>query len=157
MFPSDWLDHDLAGRRHARQSVLRPEHLQLPHTCTRASECARVHAWALERWRPGGGVLGSADLRLGLADRLCRRGGQIWRRGAPPPPPPPNPTPLESRCLVAALRGPLSPALHSDTAVIDFFNMLEEEALSAEQAAVFPATLIKCQVFRCDMKFVWLL
>lgn len=60
-------------------------------------------------------------------------------------------------CLIVALWGSSALALHFHTAVIDFFNLLQEKLLSANQAAIFQATLIKCQVFRCDMKFVWLL
>lgn len=48
--------------------------------------------------------------------------------------PPPLPRPgVWSWCCGA----PVAPALHSDTAVIDFSNGLEEGALSAEQAAIF--------------------
>lgn len=38
--------------------------------------------------------------------------------------------------------------------LIDFFSVLEEGVLSGSR---FPAALIKCQVFRCDMKLLWLL
>lgn len=73
----------------------------------------------------------------------CPCGVSSWlRRGltvtlSPPFPDPPPPPSLSL----------------SHSAVIDFFNLRQEKVLSAEQAAVLQATLIKCQVFRCDMKF----
>lgn len=53
----------------------------------------------------------------------------MWRGGT---------SPLPRRGVWSWRCGALvGPALQSDTAVIDFFNVLEERVLSAEQAAIF--------------------